>query len=203
MSDDIVVDHPPARRRWNVGWPPVVEVFLIALGVFLGLAGEQWRDRADRRDRAHEALRRIQAEIALNAAAVAKVRDYHATTHQRLKEAFALPDAERAKASFRLDGIRPVHFEQTAWQLAQGMQALAEINTDLAFTLARLYGVQENYTELTKGITNAMYLRPPVGDAIPFLQSLSIYYDDIVEIERALDAMYKDVQPQVDRALDR
>jgi hypothetical protein len=62
--------------------------------------------------------------------------------------------------------------------------------------------VQENYIELTRGITNAMYLRPPVGDAIPFLQSLLVYYDDIVEIEAALVKLYAEVRPQVDRALN-
>src|SRR5262245_40276794 len=170
MSDVAVLSEPPppAWRRWNVG-RRAGDVALIALGVFLGLAGEQWRDRAERRERAQEALRRIRAEIELNQAAVAKVKEYHATTYARLQQYLKLPAAERDKSGFRFEGIMPAQFEHTAWQLAQSMQALADIDSDLAFVLARIYGVQENYIGLTEGITNAIYPRPPIDDATAFL----------------------------------
>ena len=63
-----------SRRRWNVG-RPFAEVILIAVGVFLGLAGEQWRDRAQRHERANEALRRIRAEVAANRDEVARLSE--------------------------------------------------------------------------------------------------------------------------------
>jgi len=37
----------------------VLEVALISVGVFLGLAGEQWRDRAHQRELAEQALGRF------------------------------------------------------------------------------------------------------------------------------------------------
>jgi hypothetical protein len=200
MSDVAPLDPSPAQRQWQIG-RRVGEVALIAVGVFLGLAGEQWRDNTERRARAHEALRRIREEIALNQAAVAKVKEYHATTHERLQKFLAMPVAERDKGGFRLDGVMPAQFEQTAWSLAQSMQALADIDSELAFALARIYGVQANYLGLSAGITSAMYLRPPTENAVAFLQSLSIYYSDVVLLEQALEGLYRDITPRLDRAL--
>ena len=203
-------DPPPAdvpapvshRRRWSAG-RPVLEVFLIALGVFLGLAGEQWRSNAERRERAAETLRRIRAEMAANRDGVKRVVDYHADARRRLKEFFEIPAAKRTELSFRLEGIMPAQFEQTAWDLAQSTQALVDIDPDLSFALARVYGTQKRYNGLSEGITNAMYLRPPNEDSTAFLRSLSLYYDDVVILEPALDKMYADLLPQIDRALAR
>ena len=165
--------------------------------MFLGLAGEQWRAYAERRERATETLRRIRAEIAANRDEVKRVVDYHANARQRLKEFFAAPAAKRAGLSFRLDGIMPAQFEQTAWGLALSTQALVDIDPDLSFALARVYGAQKRYNGLTEGITNAMYLRPPTEDATAFLQSLSLYNSDVVIIEPALKKMYADMLPQM------
>ena len=194
---------PPRRYRWNIGWPPVLEVLLIALGVFLGLAGEQWRERADRRERADEALRRIRAELAANLDEVTRVAEYHATTLQRLKAHMSLTAEQQNSTAFGMEGIQPAQFENTAWEVARGTQALVDINADLAFSLARIYGVQERYQGLTEGITNAMYLRPPSQDLIAFLHSLWVYYSDVVELEPGLKTMYEGILPKLDREIDR
>src|SRR5262245_2876788 len=54
-----------------------LEVGLISVGVFLGLAGEQWRESSRRHELAEASLRNFRAEIALNRRAVADVKDYH------------------------------------------------------------------------------------------------------------------------------
>ena len=193
----------PRRARWNVG-RPILEIALIALGVFLGLAGEQWRDRSERNERARETLRRIRAEMATNRDEINRVVDYHAKAHQQLQEFLAVPAAKRGASGFRLsDGIQPAQFEQTAWHLAQATQALVDIDSALSYALARAYGVQARYQGLTEGITNAMYLRPPGENSIAFLHSLSLYYSDIVMLEPALAKLYDETLPQIDRALDR
>jgi hypothetical protein len=199
---DIPEVSPPPRRRWNVG-RPFAEVILIAVGVFLGLAGEQWRDRAERQGRADETLRRIRAEMAANRDEVAGLVDYHANTHQRLKDFLAAPDAKRSETRFRLDGIQPAQFEQTAWQLALATQALVDIDPDLSFELARIYGVQSRYLGLTGGVTQAMYLRPPSENSTAFLHSLSVYYSDVVELEPGLLKLYDEMLPRIDRELGR
>lgn len=200
MTDSPDTPTPP-RRRWNAG-RPLLEVVLIALGVFLGLAGEQWRERAARRERADEALRRIRAELAANREEVRRVADYHVDAQQRLTAYFAMPAAKRAAEGFSLEGIQPAQFEHTAWQLAQDIQALVDIDPELSFALARVYGVQSRYIGLSTGITQAMYLRPPSDDLAAFLRSLALYYSDIVVLEPALEKMYGDLLPRLDRALD-
>ena len=203
MSDDAPdAQTPPPQRRWNAG-RSIAEVVLIALGVFLGLAAEQWRDRADRNERAAETLRRIRAEMAANRDEVQRVVDYHLTGRQRLKDFFAAPAAKRSAMSVRFEGILPVQFEHTAWQLALATEALVDIDPDLSFALARIYGVQTRYQGLTEGITNAMYLRPPDEDTTAFLRSLSLYYSDVVLLEPALVKLYDEMLPQLDRALGR
>jgi hypothetical protein len=68
---------PPGHR------PPrlkaALEVALIGVGVFLGLAGEQWRQSREQHEQAHATLRRFRAEIETSRSAVAAVKDYHAT----------------------------------------------------------------------------------------------------------------------------
>ena len=201
--DDTVGLSPPRRARWNVG-RPILEVALIALGVFLGLAGEQWRDRSERNERARETLQRIRAEMATNRDEVNRVIDYHAKAQQQLKDFLATPAAKRSALSFGLEeGIQPAQFEQTAWNLAQATQALVDIDSGLSFVLAHVYGVQARYQGLTEGVTNAMYLRPPGEDSIAFLHSLSLYYSDIVLLEPALAKLYAETLPQIDRELGR
>ena len=199
-GDPLPEASAPLRRRGTVG-RPIVEVVLIAIGVFLGLAAEQWRDRADRNERAAETLRRIRAELAANRDQVARVVDYHHKAHQLLKAFLATPDAKRGEMRVRLEGILPAQFERTAWQLALATQALVDIDPGLSFALARIYGVQARYEGLTEGITDAMYLRPPGENLTAFFHSLSLYYSDIVELEPALAKLYDDMLPQIDREL--
>ena len=50
---------------------------LISADVFLGLAGEQWRENARHRELAEDALGRFRSELRANRKAVADVKDYH------------------------------------------------------------------------------------------------------------------------------
>jgi hypothetical protein len=188
-----------ARSRWTVR--ALAEVVLIAAGVFLGLAGEQWRDTRQREARAVDALQRIRAEVAANREEVRRVSDYHVKTHDRLK-IFLEQSADKREA-FHLDGILPAQFEQTAWHLAQSTQALVDLDAELTFDLARIYGVQARYVNMSAGITNAMYLRPPSENLMAFLHSLALYYADVVLLEPQLEKLYGDVLPRIDRELER
>ena len=205
-DSDAPVDHPQAPplpvRRWNIG-QRLGEVFLIAVGVSLGLAGEQWRDRADRHERAGEALRRIRAELAANRDEVSRVTDYHAKAREQLRTYFSVPESKRSGIDVKLEGIRPAQFEQTAWQLAQATQALVDIDSQLSFDLARIYGVQARYVGLSEGITQAMYLRPPGENMTAFLHSLAVYYSDVVVLEPGLEKLYAEMLPRLDAEIAR
>ena len=62
----------------------LLEVLLISAGVFLGLAGEQYRETARHREIAQEALQRFRTEIIANRQAVAAVKDYHVQLRTQL-----------------------------------------------------------------------------------------------------------------------
>jgi hypothetical protein len=180
-------------------WKALLEVVLISTGVFLGLAAEQWRSNAQHRDQARAALQRFRSEIESNKTAVTAVAAYHAQLHKRIKS-YLDPDV-RQKQSVMMEGIRPVSFEHTAWDLAIATQSLADIDATLAFELARVYGQQQTYASLTGGMLQAMYLRPPSEQFEPFLHTVRVYLDDIVGLEPALLKTYDNILPRIDAAL--
>jgi hypothetical protein len=179
-----------------------LDVLLIGTGVFLGLMGEQWRERAQHRELAETSLRRFREEIVTNRKAVAAVKDYHVTTKETL-EAFLAADAKtKSTKSVRLKGIQPASFERTAWDLALVTQALTYIDPPLAFALSRIYTTQAQYAELSRGVLQAMYVITPMNEnPIPFFSAVAVYYGDIVLYEPKLLTMYDEVLPQIDRAL--
>lgn len=208
LQSDATMDEAPAarsvarkRRRGRSLLRMGLEVLLIAAGVFLGLAGEQWRERTARLEAAEASLRRFRTEIVTNRDAVARVRDYHDTVLKRMRSYLAADAGKRPEGGLPMEGLQPVSFDQTAWDLALATESLAYLDQDLAFGLARIYSRQKMYADLTSGIVNAMYLRPPGDDLDAFLRSVSVYYGDIVLIEPALLRMYDELLPRIDRAL--
>ena len=180
-------------------WKGLLEVIFIGFGVFLGMAADQWRTDRQHRDQAHDALRRFKTEIEANRAAVMKNQDYRARIR---KDITAYLDPKlRPTVNLQMEGTKPVNFEHTAWDLALATQSLADIDSTLAFELARVYGQQQIYTSLTGGLMQAMYLRPPSENLTAFLHSVKIYLDDIVEFDPGLVKMYDEVLPLIDRAL--
>src|SRR4051812_30798873 len=90
-----VISH---RKTGLSGFRLMLEVALIAMGVFLGLAGEQWRENARQRENAMGALRRLRSEVTTNRDAVGRVKDYHATTRRSLR-AYLQQDAKTRTAN--------------------------------------------------------------------------------------------------------
>jgi hypothetical protein len=179
----------------------VLEVVLISMGVFLGLAGEQWRESAHHRELAEDALRRFRTELTANRRAVAAVRDYHVTLKKALDAHLSRPAGHREKFSATIHGLEPASFEQTAWDLAIATQSLTYIDPQLAYSLAQVYNLQQRYLELSHGILQAMYIRPPDENFEAFLETMAVYYGDIVIYEPGLLRQYDDLLPRVDRAL--
>jgi hypothetical protein len=189
--------HQPSRWLLKIG----LEVLLISVSVFLALLGEQWRENAHTRELAAASLRRFRAEMVTNRQAVLAVKDYHAATLKSLETYFAADPKTRQIRSVEIRGVQPASFEHTAWDLALATQSLAHIDAAVAFALSRIYGLQQGYAELTRGILNAMYLRPPTEDVRGFMAALTIYYGDIVRYEPEMLRQYDEVVQQIDRAL--
>jgi hypothetical protein len=179
----------------------VLEVVLISTGVFLGLAGEQWRQDREQRALGQESLRRFRAEIQGNRKAVDAVKDYHAGLLKTLRAYLAKDHKTRNTADVRIDGLQFVYFEHTAWDLAVATQALTYIDSDLAFALSRIYNVQDSYSERTRGMSQAMYLLPFRENFDAFAGAAEAYYGDASLINPAPLAMYDEVLQLIDRAL--
>src|SRR5262249_7091087 len=127
--------------------------------------------------------------------------DYHVTIKKSLDIYFAADPKTRQTLDVQIKGLQPAIFEHTAWDLALATQSLAYIDPQLAFALSRIYGVQQTLAELTRGIMQAMYLRPPMENVGAFLGTVALYYGDLVLIEPKLLEMYDELVPRIDRAL--
>ena len=178
-----------------------LEVVLIGMGVFLGLAGEQWRENAEHRELANGSLRRFRAEVRANRESVARVKDYHVEVRKQLIGYLEVDPQKRRRAEVHLEGVQPAVFERAAWDLALATQSLAYIDPDLVFALSRIYTEQERYSGLTMGMTQAMYIQNPRVNVDPFFAALAVYYDDLVIIEPALLKSYDDLLPRLERAI--
>jgi hypothetical protein len=178
-----------------------LEVILISVGVFLGLAGEQWREHRHHQELAESSLRDFRSEIVTNRKAIEDVKDYHAALLKSLKSYLAKDHKSRNTAEVQINGLRFVSFEQTAWDLALTTQALTYLDRDLAFELSRVYNEQRNLGELTRGMTQAMYLIPMQENFDAFAQAAQVYYGDAVFVEPKLIGEYDELLRHIDRVL--
>jgi hypothetical protein len=198
--------HESAARQTRPEWARslariALEVALISVGVFLGLAGEQWREDRRHHELAESSLRRFRSEIVENRKAVSDVRDYHAKLLQQLQNYLSKDRKSRNTADVSIQGLRFVTFDQTAWDLALTTQALTYVDRDLAFALSHVYNVQKMFNEFTRGMTQAMYVIPIKDNFDGFAQAAEVYYGDAVFMEPKLLAEYDDLIRQIDRAL--
>ncbi len=180
----------------------LLEVVLIGVGVFLGLAGEQWRENGRHREMAERTLRRFRAEIVENRNAVVAVKDYHVSLAGDLKKYFTTDPAKRNADDVHFTkGFSPAHLSHTAWDLALANQSLAYIESDLGFALSDLYNTQEQLTTKTTGLSQAMYINPPGEDLTRFFDSVAVYYGDANLIEPQLVKAFDAILPRIDNAL--
>ena len=178
-----------------------LEVALIGTGVFLGLAGEQWRDNARHREQAQASLKRFRTEIQTNRKAVSAVSEYHAATLKDLRAYFAADPKDRSKVDVSIQGLQPAVFEHTAWDLALATQSLADIDPALGFMLSQIYGAQDTYSELSRGVIQAMYVLPWRDNVTTLAGAADTYFSDVVLIEPKLLGMYDEALATIDRAL--
>lgn len=197
-ATSVAASHQPRGKK---ALKLALEVLLIGTGVFLGLAGEQWRESRAHRERAQASLRRFHTELADNKKAVADVRDYHVTLHDSLQRYLRATPEERKSISIKMNGVRPVFFETTAWDLALATQSLADIPQDVAFDISRVYQMQQAYVQLSQGMLNAMMINSPYSGGDAFLSTVAVYLDDVTGIEPVLLRMYDELLPKIEARL--
>lgn len=179
----------------------VLQVVLIALGVFLGLAGEEWREDRENRRLAAETLRRFRVELAANRDTVMAVKDYHAARHAELTTYFAAPADARDPTLVKFAGLRPLSFERGAWELAIATGSLAYIDAELAFVLSQTYADQNMAMELGRTLMDAMYRDPPQETSSNFFATVDLYYGDMVEMEAGFVNAYDVLIAAIDAEL--
>jgi hypothetical protein len=192
---------PPGHRRWRRSflWM-AVEMILISVSVFLGLIGQQWLETAQRREQTMSALQRFRAEIVTNRREVAAKFAYHAPLQKNVRT-FLRADAEARKTlSFKFEGIQPLFFERTAWELAVATQSLTYMDAELGYWLSRIYTFQGLVDGLTRAFTESMFVNPPSYESEAFLRAVDLYYGDLVGMEPGLLQMYDTVLPMIDAA---
>src|SRR5690242_11568399 len=114
------------KRRRFVGL--LFEVALITVGVFVALLANNWNENREHRARAEAALHNFLGEMETNRAVVQKERTYHETLARQLFEflhSSAPMSEERLSNEVHFEGMHPIIFEHTAWDLALATQALS------------------------------------------------------------------------------
>jgi len=202
VSAPVSKSHHRSKSFVKIG----LEVVLISAGVFLGLMGEQWRERSEHRELAAESLRRFRTEIVANRKAVAERVDYHSTLKKELTTYFGsdVPRTgeTRQQTVHMTMGVGPVFFEQAAWDLALATQALAYVDADLAFRLSRAYTLQKTYAELQRSIVQSTIYGQSWTDNIESVfRSILNYLGDVSYFDPAMLKAYDEVLVEINRAL--
>lgn len=202
MSRGAELASSAQSRRERSALRVILEVALIGIGVFLGLMGEQWRERAQHRELAQESLRRFHAEFVANRNAVAAVRRHHIDGFNRIRSYLRADTATRAELGMPFRGTHPAFLEYAAWDVALATQSLVHVDSDLAHAIAHVYSVQRQLDDATRDITHVMYLK--TLDNLPsLLSSMAIYFGDCNLIEPRLLSLYDAMLLRLDRALGR
>jgi len=179
----------------------VLQIVLIAVGVFLGLAGEQWREDRENRRAATDTLRRFRAEIVANRDMILSIKDYHSDRLKELNTYIAAPPEARSSIAVEFDSIQAPRFDSTSWQLAVASGTIAYIDQELASVLARTYGYQTMTDQLGAVMMQVLYERPPQVDGEAFLPTAQLYYSDLTGLEVGLLSSYETLLAALDEAL--
>lgn len=186
-------------------WMLLLEVALIGTGVFLGLMGEQWRESRAHRELAETALQNFRTEMLANRQSIADVKDYHVQLRQRIG-AFVGSPGPKTIAAFAqqgsFEGMRPVRFERTAYDLAIATQALAYMDQQLAFAISRAYTRQQVFQQFENDMSGALFAPGAVTENFAGLMTSAVLYlNEVVATEPALAKAYDELVTRIDNAL--
>lgn len=188
------------------------QLVMIAVGAYLGLQAEQWREDREQARRAERALRTFREEIAGNRARFAAVLPYHRWVADSLRAGFTRTLTDRRPLPImRLvretgyNGTQTVDPQTTAYDLAVATQALGELPPALSYQLARVYTRQRALAAYQDQFTQALMATAPAprDDASRMLFMLDQAMHEIARQEGRLVAAYDSVLPRLDSALAR
>jgi Tfp pilus assembly protein PilE len=184
----------------------LVEVVLITVGVFLALWANNWHEDREHRAQAQAALRNFAGEMELNRQATEHTRQYHETLARELHEFLVSkepPTDDRFNKSVHFQGMRPVTFEHTAWDLALATQALSYLKPDLAFDISKVYTQQVAFQKLEDSFLSSAFTPAVLSseNLKGLAPTMEIYLVEINLQEPAIVSRYEQIIPEVKRAL--
>ncbi len=182
------------------------EVALIAVGVFLALWANNWHEDREHRAQARAALRNFASEMEANRQAMQRNRAYHEVFARELREFLASKEPaseDRLNKSVHFEGMRPVIFEHTAWDLALATQALSYLDPDLAFDISKVYTGQNAFQKLEDSFLAAAFTPASLSsdNVKGMATAMELYLIDVNQHEPAILQLYDKVIPEVKRAL--
>src|SRR5438094_342467 len=184
----------------------LIEVVLVAVGVFLALWANDWHEDREHRAQARAALRNFASEMEANRQATQRNRTYHETLVRELEQFLRSrgpPSEECLYKEVHFEGVRPVIFEHTAWDLALATQALSYLKPDLAFDISKVYTQQNAFQKLedsflVSAFTPATLSSNSLKGLAP---AMEVYLIEINLQEPAILQLYDKVIPEVNSIL--
>jgi hypothetical protein len=188
------------------------QLALVAVGVYLGLRADEWRDARQKSVLARRTLGNFRDEVAANRDGVRRAHPYHDSVSVGLSRLFA----EQLRTGRRLnliqvttesgyDGFHTVDFQSTAYDLALATQALGELPPALGLRLARLYTRQRSLATFQDQFAQALLGNTPAprDDASRPLFMLQQGMRSIAVQEVPLVAAYDSALAAIDSTLAR
>jgi hypothetical protein len=182
------------------------EVILITVGVFLALWANNWHENREHRAQAKAALRNFVGEMEANRQATKRDRAYHETLARELVQFLRsneAPSEDRFSKEVHFQGVRPVIYEHTAWDLALATQALSYLEPDLAFHISKVYTQQNAYQTLENSFLASAFSPASMSIDNPkgLATAMVVYLNDVNQQEPAILQLYDKVIPEINSAL--
>ena len=186
----------------------LIEVVLVAVGVFLALWANNWHEDREHRAQAQATLRNFASEMEANRQATERNRKYHETFARELREFLASKEPaseDRLNKSVHFEGMRPVIFEHTAWDLALATQALSYLDPGLAFDISKVYTQQNAFQKLEDSFLAAAFTPASLSsdNVKGMATAMELYLIDVNQQEPAILQLYDKVIPEINSALSR
>lgn len=171
-----------------------LEVFLIVLGVLLGMAVNEWRINRSNEALAERSLEQIKAEIIYNQEQIERIVEYHSSLSDSMMSlANKVFMGETNIAYEDLRGAMPQGFgvpllQSSAWDLAHQTGATSYMDYRPARSLSLYYNFQSFVKGKLERISDNLYSAPSMDPATVkgLTVSLALLANDLVIQEREM-----------------
>jgi hypothetical protein len=141
------------NTRDGIPWLQLgLEAGLVVLSVLLALGLESWRRSAIEQDRAQRAIENVEQEIRDNQAAIQDVISVHRSLLDTL-------DSDTPPMGINAS---PASIQNNAWDAAQSMDAVAQMDVELVSVLSKVQETQQQYQQVSN-ISFEVLLRGTFG----------------------------------------